>query len=141
MSLPNSIKMATYLCCFQKVRISSEATLGQLYEHLPNSIWRIQKYKKYSSLASTEFFTGGCTTMQECVCIQENTFIQAYIYSFTSYVFKSLDSRFFQLFDLLLDHKLKGLVVDEAGKFPSAVPLFILLHLPLNPLINCNTKN
>lgn len=32
-----------YLGCFHKVRKSSEATLGQLYEHLPYSIWRKQK--------------------------------------------------------------------------------------------------
>lgn len=48
------------------------------------------------------------------------------------------DSRPFQPFDLLLDHVLEGLVVDEARQFSSTVLSFILSHLPLNIPVDCN---
>lgn len=85
-------------------------------------------------MKSTESAIGGCMIIKESE--EKNTLSLAHIRSYTCYVFESLDSWLFQLFDLLLDHKLKGLVVDEAWQFSSTIPLFILLHLFLNPLIN-----
>lgn len=35
-------------------------------------------------------------------------------YNLTCYVLEFLESRFFQLFDLLLHHDLKGLIVDKS---------------------------
>lgn len=48
------------------------------------------------------------------------------------------DSRLFQLFDLLLDHVLKGLEVYEPWQFSSTVLSFILSHLFINVPVDCN---
>lgn len=55
----------------------------------------------------------------------------------TSNILESLDCWFLQLLDLLLDHRLKGLVVDEARKFSPAISLFILLHFLFKPVVDC----
>lgn len=54
--------------------------------------------------------------------------------------FEFEDSRPFQLFDLLLDHALEGLVVYESRQFSSTVPPFILSHLSLNIPVDCNVN-
>lgn len=51
--------------------------------------------------------------------------------------FEFEDSRPFQLFDLLLDHALKGLVVYESWQFSSTVPPLILSHLSFNIPVDC----
>lgn len=58
-----------------------------------------------------------------------------------SHFFEFKDSRLFQLFDLFLDHALKGLVVDEPRQFSSTVLSFILSHLSLNIPVDCNRMN
>lgn len=60
--------------------------------------------------------------------------------TYTSHILESPNSWFLQLFDLLLDHKLKGLVVDEPWQFSSTVSLLILLHFFFKPLVNCNRQ-
>lgn len=60
--------------------------------------------------------------------------------TYTSHILEPLNSWFLQLFDLLLDHKLKGLVVDEPWQFSSTVSLLILLHFFFKPLVNCNRQ-
>lgn len=59
----------------------------------------------------------------------------------TSNVLQFHDSWIFQLPDLLLDHHLKGLVVDEAWQFPPAVPVLVVAHLSFNFPVNWIPKN
>lgn len=56
----------------------------------------------------------------------------------TCHLLEFLDSRFFKLFDVLLDHALKGLVVDESWQFSTTVLSFILSYLSLNVPVDCN---
>lgn len=44
----------------------------------------------------------------------------------------------FQLFDLLLDNFLKGLVVYEARQLSATVLSFVISHFPLNFPVDCN---
>lgn len=44
----------------------------------------------------------------------------------------------FQLFDLLLDNFLKGLVVYESRQLSATVLSFIISHFPLNFPVDCN---
>lgn len=58
-------------------------------------------------------------------------------YSPTSNILESLDCWLLQLLDLLLDHRLKGLVVDEARKFSPTISLLVLLHFLFKPVVDC----
>lgn len=52
--------------------------------------------------------------------------------------FELEEGRLFQLFDLLLDNFLEGLVVYEPRQLSATVLSFILSHFPLNFPVNCN---
>lgn len=56
----------------------------------------------------------------------------------TCHFFDFQDSRLFKTFDVLLDHVLKGLVVDEPWQFSSTVLSFVLSYFSLNIPVDCN---
>lgn len=70
------------------------------------------------------------------MCLTQSLIGKPHLFSHTSDVLEPLNSRFLQLFDLLLHHEFKGLVVDEARQLSSTVLQFILLHLFHKPFID-----